>query len=807
MNRCIRTLAATLLLAPSFTVLAHTGTRTLPGPAAAPPAASSLALAEGRHVEVSSFTEGFDNITTLVPQGWFFQNNSSPVGTNPVWFQGNPPSSGGPFTAHQGAENAYIAVNFNSTAGGTGTISNWMLTPELDFGGSAALSFYTRNYGVGQIYPDRLEVRYSTNGASTNVGAGSTAVGDFTSVLLVINPNLTTTGYPSTWTQFTVTNADGLPRSGKGRIAFRYFVTGAGPTGTNSDYIGIDTMNFAAGAPEYKVSGTVSGLVGAGLALTLNNGTPLAVNANGAFEFPYTQATTYDVDVQSQPGAPAQTCQVVNGEGTFTGDVANVQVTCVTNTYTIGGTVSGLVGSGLVLQNNGGDDLSIATNGSFAFATPLDDLSSFSVTVATDPSQPSQTCGVSNGTGNLAAANVTNVAVTCTTDAFTIGGSVSGLAGSGLVLQNNGGDDLSIATDGSFTFATPLDDLSAFSVTVATDPSQPSQTCAVSNGAGTLAGADVTSVAVTCTTDTFTIGGTVGGLEGSGLVLQNNGGDDLAIATDGSFTFATALDDLSTYSVTVAADPTAPSQTCVVANGEGTVASGAVADIAITCTTNTFTIGGSVSGLLGAGLVLQDNGGDDLAIAADGSFTFATAIEDGATYAVTVLTDPTLPAQTCSVSSGSGTVDGADVTDVQVSCTTGAFELSIVAGAVQAADIGTDFADLLVVALVDANGDPVPDADVSFEAPTTGASAALTDGNQPAATTLSVATDENGEASVLATANDTPGCYGVTATAAGAPVSVVFELTNIDPVPPAPEIYEDGFETPPARAKGLAVCQ
>ncbi len=84
----------------------------------------------------------------------------------------------------------------------------------------------------------------------------------------------------------------------------------------------------------------------------------------------------------------------------------------------------------------------------------------------------------------------------------------------------------------------------------------------------------------------------------------------------------------------------------------------------------TYTIGGTVSGLVGSGLVLQQNGGDDLVIDADGSFTFATPVNDGASYSVTVRTQPGAPAQTCTVANGSGIVSGANVTDVAVSCTT-----------------------------------------------------------------------------------------------------------------------------------------
>jgi len=79
------------------------------------------------------------------------------------------------------------------------------------------------------------------------------------------------------------------------------------------------------------------------------------------------------------------------------------------------------------------------------------------------------------------------------------------------------------------------------------------------------------------------------------------------------------------------------------------------------------TVGGTVSGLTGT-LTLQNNGGDDLDVSADGSFTFATALSDGSAYAVTILAQPA--GQTCEVTNGSGTISGADVTTVVVDCMT-----------------------------------------------------------------------------------------------------------------------------------------
>ena len=123
---------------------------------------------------------------------------------------------------------------------------------------------------------------------------------------------------------------------------------------------------------------------------------------------------------------------------------------------------------------------------------------SYAVTVMTQPS--GQTCTVANGSGT-ANANVTNVTVSCaaTTQNVTVGGTVAGLAGTGLVLMNNGGDALPVSANGSFTFVTSIVSGTVYAVTVSTQPSGPVQHCTVASGSGT-ASANVTSVAVTCRT-------------------------------------------------------------------------------------------------------------------------------------------------------------------------------------------------------------------------------------------------------------------------------------------------------------------
>ena len=86
--------------------------------------------------------------------------------------------------------------------------------------------------------------------------------------------------------------------------------------------------------------------------------------------------------------------------------------------------------------------------------------------------------------------------------------------------------------------------------------------------------------------------------------------------------------------------------------------------------TDPVSVGGTVQGLAGSGLVLQNNGADDLAIAEDGDFTFATPLFPGDSYAVTVSSHPTSPAQLCEVSNGEGVIGDSDIDDVLVSCQT-----------------------------------------------------------------------------------------------------------------------------------------
>jgi len=341
----------------------------------------------------------------------------------------------------------------------------------------------------------------------------------------------------------------------------------------------------------------------------------------------------------------------------------------VTNpTYSIGGTISGLIGT-VHLEDNGGNALTVTANGTFTFTTKLATGKTYDVTVSSQPA--SAICTPSDNTGTVGSENVTTVVVTCV-PSYSIGGTVSGLTGTGLQLQNNGGNTLSVTKNGTFTFSTKLVGGSAYDVTVSTQPT--GQTCTPSKNTGTVGSSNVTTVVITCTSPTYSIGGTVSGLTGTGLQLQDNGGNTLSVTANGSFTFSTQLPSGSTYDVTVFTQPTG--QTCTPSDNTGTVGSSNVTSVVITCTASaSYSIGGTVSGLTGTGLQLQDNGGNTLSVTANGSFTFSTKLPSGSTYDVTVSSQPT--GQTCTPTDNTGTVGSSNVTSVVVTCSSATYTISV----------------------------------------------------------------------------------------------------------------------------------
>jgi 6-phosphogluconolactonase (cycloisomerase 2 family) len=429
--------------------------------------------------------------------------------------------------------------------------------------------------------------------------------------------------------------------------------------------------------PSYSVGGSVSGLsTGAAVMLTNNGSDSLNVGSNGAFTFAtkLKAGAAYSVSVASEPSG--QQCGVTNGSGSVVAsNVTNVAIACVAmspQTYSIGGSVSGLpAGTSVTLTDNGTDALRVASNGAFTFATKLASGAAYAVAVATQPA--GEQCTVTSGTGAVGASNVTNVAVACMPTAvwtYSVGGSVSGLSsGASVTLTDNGTDSLKVAANGTFTFASQLAPGAAYAVAVATQPT--GEQCTVANGSGTMGASNVTSVGITCSpigTPTYSVGGSVSGLSsGASVTLTDNGSDSLKVSSNGAFTFPTKLTSGTAYLVKVATQPTG--ENCSVSNGSGSIGGSNVTNVAVACApVATYSVGGSVSGLSsGASVTLSDNGTDSLTVSSNSAFTFATKLTSGAGYSVSVTTQPS--GEQCSVTNGAGTIAGSNVSNVAVSCT------------------------------------------------------------------------------------------------------------------------------------------
>lgn len=196
-----------------------------------------------------ALNEGFELVDVMgagmFANGWLRQNNSDkPSG---YWGQCVSTSGGGIWNAADGPDNSCALATYGSTRADGGTISNWIATPVVNFAASSTVSFDIRTK-PGSQYPDRVQVRACTSGPCTNLGTGSEDVGDFTTVLLDINPAETVGDFPEDWTRYTLSFADGVPSSGSGRIAFRHYVHNGGPTGTRGNLVGLDRVVVTTGA-------------------------------------------------------------------------------------------------------------------------------------------------------------------------------------------------------------------------------------------------------------------------------------------------------------------------------------------------------------------------------------------------------------------------------------------------------------------------------------------------------------------------------------------------------------------------------
>ena len=165
------------------------------------------------------------------------------------------------------------------------------------------------------------------------------------------------------------------------------------------------------------VGGTVTGLTKTGLTLTNNGGPELTIvpgtgGANVTFSFPQLIETdaNYNVQVAQQPSAAVCTPRVNTNIGKGTSNVGTVLIDCVTKTYPLNATVTGLASGSVTLTNGTNNDLVVAANGTFAFPVQVADGAPYTVTVKAQPAD--KNCSVTNGVATMPSGPAT-IAVTC----------------------------------------------------------------------------------------------------------------------------------------------------------------------------------------------------------------------------------------------------------------------------------------------------------------------------------------------------------------------------------------------------------
>jgi len=184
------------------------------------PVVNQVETTYGTPVYTDNF-DGANDTAALRLRGYKFYNQSSPIGTT-TWFQGNATV----FNAYNGPTTGYVGANFNATSG-AGNIDLWLVLPKVAGGTLAgdSLYFYSRS-PLNSTYPDSIRVMYSVS--DSTVAGTWTELGRFK----VDVTNWTKKGFRAP------------TASVNGRFAIRYNVANGGPSGANSDYIGIDALTI-----------------------------------------------------------------------------------------------------------------------------------------------------------------------------------------------------------------------------------------------------------------------------------------------------------------------------------------------------------------------------------------------------------------------------------------------------------------------------------------------------------------------------------------------------------------------------------
>jgi len=186
------------------------------------------------------YTDNFDganDTTALKSRGYkVYYRGGGVQGAAATWFQGN----SGVFPAFNGPITGYVGANFQVVSG-TNNIDSWLVLPKNNVAVNDSIFFYSQAPS-GSTFPDSVRVMYSAVSDSTPEAGSWVELGRFKVNVL------------GTWEK----RGFRAPSAGaNARFAIRYNVVNGGPSGANSDYIGIDALTIEGPASTNDV-GTLS---------------------------------------------------------------------------------------------------------------------------------------------------------------------------------------------------------------------------------------------------------------------------------------------------------------------------------------------------------------------------------------------------------------------------------------------------------------------------------------------------------------------------------------------------------------------
>lgn len=291
-------------------------------------------------------------------------------------------------------------------------------------------------------------------------------------------------------------------------------------------------------------------------------------------------------------GAPGDDSNWVDDGAAYITNIANrydiiINVTGLYEGFTIGDTSRS---PNRVTFTNAGDSVEFigGVTPTQLIISNLADDEPYELIYGGDPTYPNQFCSYDPGSApTIGVINDADVVVSMSCDYYEYALSVNGMflaPGTSAVVSNQTGEQITVNSGEVVAFPTLLDDGSIYQLTIDTQPSTPSQTCTFFNDGYYWMQAATTEF-LDCEINQFTIGGSVTGLLiGNEIVIQNNDADDLTISENGEFVFATVLDDLSNYEVSILQQPQGgPTQTCVLVNQQGNLAGNDISNVQIDC--------------------------------------------------------------------------------------------------------------------------------------------------------------------------------------------------------------------------------